>query len=61
MWHIYDLVPAPWGDSYRFVAAFDTQEDAKVVWDALEKVNVLMNCYKIVDMTKPYKFYKEQP
>lgn len=57
MYYIYELTPAPWGDDFRYVAAFDTYDDAKKVWDCLESVNILMSCYKIIDMTKSYKYY----
>lgn len=46
---IYSLNPAPWGDAYRLVERFDTKEDAESVLKALENVNVLMNCYKIIE------------
>ena len=49
MWSIYSLCPAPWGDQYRFVEAFDIEDDAKEVLVALEKVNILFHCYKIVE------------
>lgn len=49
MYSIYNIVPAPWGDSYRFVEMFDTEEDAEEVLAALEKVNILFNLYKIVE------------
>jgi len=58
MYHIYSLTPAPWGDSFRFVESFDTYDDAKKVLDCLESVNILMNCYKIIDITKAYKHYQ---
>jgi len=48
MFSIYSLSPAPWGDSYRLVEMFDTEDDAKEVLASLEKVNILFNCYKIV-------------
>lgn len=48
-WSIYSLTPAPWGDSYRFVEAFDTKGDAEKVLKCLEFVNVLMNYYKIIE------------
>lgn len=49
MWSIYSVCPAPWGDAYRFVEGFDTEDDAKAVLASLEKVNILFNCYKIVE------------
>jgi len=49
MWSIYSLCPAPWGDQYRFVEAFDIEDDAKEVLVVLEKVNILFHCYKIVE------------
>jgi hypothetical protein len=49
IWSIYSLSPAPWGDNYRFVESFDTQEDAEKVVKCLESVNVLMNCYRLVE------------
>lgn len=52
MWCIYELTPAPWGDDYRYVASFDTKEDAEFVLKALEKVNVLFNTYRIINYTK---------
>lgn len=48
---IYELTPAPWGDDYRFVKAFDTKEDAESVLKALEKVNIDFTLYKIVEHT----------
>lgn len=48
MWSIYSLCPAPWGDRYRFVETFDTEEDAIEVLAALKKANILFHCYKIV-------------
>jgi hypothetical protein len=47
-YQIYSLSPAPWGDDYRLVETFDTKEDAESVLKALEEVNILLNCYKIV-------------
>jgi len=47
-WEIYELTPAPWGDHYRFVEGFETEEDAKKVLEVLESVNVFFNTYKIV-------------
>ena len=55
MWAIYSLVPAPWGDDYRLVEGFDTQEDAAKVAKCLESVNVLMNCYRIVEHKRDWK------
>ena len=49
MFVIYSLCPAPWGDAYRFVEAFDTEDDAKAVLVVLEKVNISFHCYKIVE------------
>ena len=49
MWSIYSLYPAPWGDRHRFVEGFDTEADANEVLVALEKVNILFYCYKIVE------------
>jgi len=49
MYSIYSLGPAPWGTDYRFVEAFDTEEDAKEVLAVLEKVNILFNCYEIIE------------
>lgn len=49
MFSIYNLHPAPWGDHYRLVEMFDTEKDATAVLLALEKVNILFNCYKIVE------------
>lgn len=49
MWSIYSLCPAPWGDHYRFVEGFDTEADANEVLVALEKVNILFHCYRIVE------------
>lgn len=49
MFSIYSLCPAPWGDHYRFVEAFDTKEDAMAVLLVLEKVNILFNCYRLVE------------
>ena len=54
MWSIYSLCPAPWGDQYRFVEAFDIEEDAKEVLVALEKVNILSHCYKLVEEVGVY-------
>jgi len=49
MYSIYSLTPAPWGDAYRLVETFDTKEDAEKVLATLESVNILFNCYKIVE------------
>ena len=49
MFAIYSLSPAPWGDQYRLVETFDTEEDAKSVLETLEKVNTNFSTYKIVD------------
>ncbi len=49
MFSIYSLCPAPWGDRYRLVEMFDTEEDAKLIWNALQKVNILFHYYKIVE------------
>jgi hypothetical protein len=49
---IYSLTPAPWGDSYRFVESFELYEDAVSVFNALQKVNILFKCYKIVEETR---------
>lgn len=57
MFSIYSLTPAPWGDQFRYVESFDRYEDAKKVWDCLESVNISFNCYKIIDESKPYKYY----
>lgn len=48
MWSIYKINPAPWGDDYRLVESFDTEEDAQEVLDCLESVNILFNTYKII-------------
>lgn len=45
---IYDIVPAPWGDDYRHIELFDREEDAELVLEALEKVNINFNYYKII-------------
>jgi hypothetical protein len=52
MYSIYSLTPAPWGDDWRFVDAFDTLEDAKKVLKVLESVNISYNLYKIVDFVE---------
>lgn len=49
IWSIYSLTPAPWGDHYRFVESFDIEEDARKVLRCLESVNVLMNCYRLIE------------
>ncbi len=49
---IYSVTPAPWGDSYRYLESFEVYEDAVSVWNALEKVNIMFNCYKIVEETR---------
>lgn len=48
-YRIFSLTPAPWGSHYRFVESFDTKEYAELVLEALNDVNVLMNCYKIIE------------
>ena len=52
MYYIYSLSPAPWGDDYRFVEAFNTKEDAILVLEVLEKVNIDFNLYKIIERSK---------
>lgn len=49
MYSIYSLCPAPWGDSYRLVEMFDTEDDAKEILASLEKVNISFHCYRIVE------------
>lgn len=49
MFSIYNVQPAPWGDSYRLVETLDTEDDAKEVLASLEKVNISFNCYEIVE------------
>ena len=49
MYCIYSLSPAPWGDDYRFVEAFNTKKDAILVLEVLEKVNIDFNLYKIIE------------
>ena len=47
---IYSLSPAPnKKDHYRLIEIFERKEDAEIVLSALEKVNVLFHCYKIVE------------
>ncbi len=36
-------------DHYRFIATFDNYDDARTVWDALAKTNILFNVYKIIE------------
>jgi len=48
-WQIYKLTPTPWGLHYQFVESFDTEDDAKVVLEALEKVNISFKTYQITD------------
>lgn len=56
MFSIYSLVPAPWGDDYRFVEGFDTKKDARIALKGLEEANFSFNCYRIIEETrvKPY-------
>lgn len=49
IYSIYSLTPAVWGDRHRFVESFDTEEDARKVLRYLESVNVLMNCYRLIE------------
>lgn len=37
---IHEITPASWGDNYRFVDSFDIEEDAKLVLEVLERVNI---------------------
>lgn len=46
---IYELTPAPWGDDYRYIKAFDRKEDAEKVLAALESVNIDFSLYKIIE------------
>jgi len=46
---IYELTPAPWGDDYRFIQAFDTKEDADEVLAVLNSVNCNFHVYRIVE------------
>ena len=55
MYCIYSLTPAPWGDDYRLVEIFDTRRDADEVLAALEKVNVICRCYKIIEYSNKMK------
>lgn len=48
MYCIYKITPAPWGDDYRLVDTFDTEEDAQKVLNCLESVNVSFNYYKTI-------------
>lgn len=52
---IYSLTPAPWGDDYRLIEIFDRREDATLVLRVLENVNVLFNCYKIIEEEREVK------
>lgn len=47
MWSIHELTPAPYGDNYRLVEWFATEEHAKKVLKVLESVNYEYKVYKI--------------
>ena len=49
MYALYELTPAPWGDSYRYVKGFDRKEDAEKVLKTLEEVNIDFSLYKIIE------------
>ena len=55
---IYELTPAPWGDDYRYVQAFDRKEDAEYVLKALEKVNIDFSLYKIIEVPERWDLLK---
>ena len=46
-WIIYENFPTKNKDEKRVVEVFETKEDAQIVFDALESVNKLFNCYTI--------------
>lgn len=46
---VYELTPAPWGDSYRYIKGFDIKSDAQFLLKSLEKLNFDFSVYKIVD------------
>lgn len=45
---IYNVTPCIWGDNHHFVECFDTLEDALLVLDVLEKVNISFNLYRVM-------------
>ena len=48
MYYIYSIDPAPDGsESKRLVEGFETLDDAQLVLNALEQVNILFHCYRI--------------
>lgn len=51
MWCIYELVSAKFGNYYRYVAMFETPEDAKIVLDVLEDVQDHFNVYELVQLS----------
>jgi len=49
LYTIFELTPIPSSKcSYRFVEAFENIEDATIVLNALESVNILSAWYKIL-------------
>lgn len=48
MYVIYELTPAPYGTSWRYIKGFDLQEDAEKVLKVLESVNIDFSLYKIL-------------
>ncbi|NCB03817.1 MAG: hypothetical protein EOM67_16920 [Spirochaetia bacterium] len=60
MYYIYSIDPAPDGsEDKRLVEGFETLDDAQLVLNALEQVNILFHCYRIEkDELLPYQPYK---
>lgn len=46
---VYEVTPAPWGDSYRYVEGYDNRKDAEILLKCLESINNLFNTYKIIE------------
>ena len=46
---IYEFMPIGDEESRRLVERFESKDDAEYVLNALLKVNVLFNCYRIVE------------
>lgn len=50
VWAIYSLTPCEDGDYWRYIEHFEVQIDATSVYTALNRVNFLFNCYKVVEV-----------
>jgi len=59
IYSIYSIDPAPWGERYRLVESFDTKKDAECVIKVLWDVNVLHNCYEIIEEERIFSNEKQ--